>query len=120
MARKLSLWLPVAAWCALIFTLSSIPYLSSGSQWDFPLRKLAHMAEYGVLFALTRRALSSSGVRARRASWASAFFCVFYAASDEWHQTFVPGRHGAAGDVAIDMAGVSAWWALSCRAWKRE
>ena len=93
MARKLSLWLPVAAWCALIFFLSSLPDLSSGLEYDYPLRKLGHALEYGVLFALTRRALGGSSDRA------AAVFCVLYAASDEWHQSFVPGRCGCAGDV---------------------
>lgn len=105
--RKLSLWLPVAAWCALIFVLSSIPDLSTGLAYDYPLRKLGHMAEYGILFALTRRALG--GAR----SGAAAIFCLLYACGDEWHQTFVPGRHGAAGDVGIDMAGVLACWAFA-------
>ena len=116
MARKLSLWLPVAAWCALIFALSSVPYLSSGLAWDFPLRKLCHAAEYGVLFALTRRALSGSGARPAPASWGALAFCLLYAAGDEWHQSFVPGRHGAATDVALDMAGALAWWALRAAA----
>ena len=33
-------------------------------------------------------------------------FCFLYACSDEYHQTFVPGRAGAMIDVAVDMAGV--------------
>ena len=109
--RKLTLWIPVAAWCAVIFILSCIPNLSSGLAYDFPLRKLGHMLEYGVLFALTRRALAGSGARPSPASWGAAAYSLLYAAGDEWHQSFVPGRHGAVGDVAIDMAGaVLAWW----------
>ncbi|MEK7382948.1 MAG: VanZ family protein [Elusimicrobiota bacterium] len=118
--RKLSLWLPVAVWCALIFALSSIQNLTSGLEYDFPLRKLGHMLEYGVLFALSRRALAGSGSRPASAAWGAAAFCLLYAASDEWHQSFVPGRCGCAGDVAIDSTGVLAWWALSCRAGRRE
>ena len=29
-----------------------------------------------------------------------------YAASDEWHQTMVPGRSGSVEDVLIDAAGI--------------
>mgnify|MGYP001606823892 CR=1 FL=1 len=116
MVRTLSLWLPVAAWCALIFTLSSIPNLSSGLQYDFALRKLGHMLEYGVLFALMRRALSGSGVSLAAASWSAAAFCLLYAASDVSRQSFVPGRRGGLSDVAVDSVGVLAWWALSSRA----
>lgn len=111
--RKLSLWLPVAAWCALIFFLSSLPDLSSGLAYDLPLRKLGHMLEYGTLFALTRRALDGSGARPAAAAWGSAAFCLLYAASDEWHQSFVSGRHGCAGDVAIDTAGTLSAWAFA-------
>ena len=101
MRRLLGLWGPVAAWCALIFAFSSIPDLGSGLEYDYPLRKLAHMAEYAVLYLLARRAM---GARAALA------FSILYAASDEWHQTFVPGRRGAASDVLIDALGAGAAW----------
>jgi len=35
-----------------------------------------------------------------------AVICILYAASDEWHQTFVPGRGGTWVDVVIDTGGV--------------
>jgi VanZ family protein len=35
-----------------------------------------------------------------------ALIAIAYAASDEFHQTFVEGRHGAVTDVLIDSAGV--------------
>jgi VanZ family protein len=97
--RTLSLWLPVVAWAALIFALSSIPSLSSGlGTWDLVLRKLAHATEYAVLGGLLLRALGRE---------LPAFALgVAYAASDELHQAFVEGRHGAPRDVAIDAAGV--------------
>jgi VanZ family protein len=96
--RLLNLWAPVILWCALIFYLSSIPDLSSGLEYDYPLRKLAHMAEYAILLLLARRPL---GDRAGLA------FAILYAATDEWHQSFVPGRMGAFTDVLIDAAGAA-------------
>ena len=88
----LSLWLPVVAWAAVIFALSSIPSLGTGlGTWDLLLRKLAHAAEYAVLGALLVRALG-------RAALAVAAG-VLYAVTDEVHQTFVPGREGAVLDV---------------------
>ena len=93
------LWLPVVAWAALIFALSSIPDLGTGlGGWDLVLRKLAHAAEYGVLGALLLRAAGRAGV--------AILLGVLYAVSDEVHQAFVPGRQGALLDVAIDAAGV--------------
>lgn len=100
-------WAPVILWCALIFAFSSIPRLETGLEYDFLLRKLAHMAEYAVLFRLTLRASGS-------ALWAAAF-SLLYAASDEWHQTFVPGREGAFRDVLVDAVGIVVAWA-----WRRK
>jgi VanZ family protein len=96
--RALSLWLPVVAWAALIFVLSSIPSLNSGlGVWDLVLRKLAHTAEYAVLAALLLRALARP--------WLAFLVAVAYAASDEFHQHFVRGRAGTPRDVAIDAVG---------------
>lgn len=103
--RHLSLWAPVAAWCLLIFILSSIPNLSSGLDYDYPLRKAAHMAEYAVLFLLTRRALRGTFAPESRWSWAAGLLTVLYAVSDEYHQSLVPGRCGRWPDVGFDAAG---------------
>jgi VanZ family protein len=93
-----SRWLPVLAWAGVIFLFSSIPSLSSGlGGWDLVLRKLAHMTEYAILAVLLVRATGSY-------AWAFAF-AVAYAASDEFHQTFVRGRHGSPIDAGIDALG---------------
>jgi VanZ family protein len=95
----LRLWLPVIAWAALIFALSAIPSLSSGlGGWDLVLRKTAHVAEFAILGALLVRAIGGA---------APALLLGFaYAATDEWHQSFVRGRDGRLVDVAIDAIGV--------------
>lgn len=100
-------WGPVALWCALIFAFSHHPSHGPDPRqpwWDFLLRKGAHLGEYAVLYLLTARALGW-----KRAAWALAF-CVLYAASDEWHQTFVRGRDGKALDVLLDAAGALLGW----------
>jgi VanZ family protein len=95
----LGLWLPVVLWAGVIFALSSVPDLSSGlGGWDVVLRKLAHVAEFALLGVLLVRATGSAG--------AAIAIGVLYAASDEIHQHFVTGRHGAPLDVAIDAVGV--------------
>jgi VanZ family protein len=99
-------WLPVLVWAGVIFAFSSIPSLSTHlGTWDLILRKLAHMTEYAILALLLRRALGSI-------SWAFAL-AVAYACTDEFHQTFVRGRHGSPIDVGIDavgaFAGLAAW-----------
>ncbi len=92
---------PPLALMALIFGLSAQPDLGTGlGGWDVVLRKLAHMAEYGLLWFLWWRALGYA-----RPALAVAI-TVAYAISDEVHQTFVEGRHGALSDVAIDTLGI--------------
>ncbi len=99
-SRVLTVWLPVLAWAAVIFTFSSIPSLSSGlGVWDTVLRKGAHLTEYAVLGGLLYRALE------REAPALAAG--IGYAATDEVHQHFVRGRHASPVDVAIDAVGVA-------------
>lgn len=98
---RVALWAPVVAWAAVIFAVSSIPSLSTGlGTWDLVLRKLAHVAEYAVLGALILRALPSL-------RWAITLGSL-YAATDEAHQAFVPGRTGSPLDWALDTVGVAA------------
>jgi len=106
------LWLPVAAWCGLIYFLSNIPHLRiSPYWWDYPLRKAAHMVEYAILARLFARALSGSTSWSRKKIFIlSLVFVAFYASTDEVHQHFVVGRHGSPVDVLIDAAG--AWIGL--------
>ena len=77
---------------------------------EIDLRKYAHMAEYAALAvpsALFFRELLLDRQFPFRAVGCSLIFCFLYACSDEYHQTFVPGRAGAMVDVAVDMAGVA-------------
>jgi hypothetical protein len=98
---------PALALMALIFVLSAQPDLSSGlGNWDLVGRKLVHMTEFGLLFVLWLRALDW-----RHAALAAAI-TIGYAATDEFHQTFVDGRHGTPVDVLIDATGVAIAWVL--------
>ena len=84
-----------ALWAAVIFAASSQPGSAVGlpSPWD----KLAHMLAYAVLAWLLRK----SGLSP---FWAIAL-AVLYGVSDEWHQSFVPGRFCDATDLLADAAG---------------
>lgn len=101
-------WGPLAAWCSLIFIVSGIPNLNSGLEQDYPLRKAAHIIEYAVLMRLWLRARDGTFGCAPRRLAVGGLFCALYAASDEFHQSFVPGRSGSGVDVAIDMIGIAA------------
>jgi VanZ family protein len=86
---------------ALIFILSAQPHLNSGlGVWDTILRKGAHMTEYGLLWWLWWRATNF------RQPLLAVAVTLAYAATDEFHQHFVAGRHGSPLDWLIDAAGV--------------
>jgi len=103
-------WLAVILWMVGIFALSATPSLASPLDpfHDFVLRKVAHMGEYAVLTALLFGALRMHLARKSQALLLGALLAILYAVSDEWHQTFVPGREGTLRDVAIDALGVAA------------
>ncbi len=85
-----------------------LPRLSSqGAGYD--IRKYAHMFEYlclGISSSLLMWELWVNR-RDRRAlpPLAALLLCFLYACTDEWHQSFVPGRAGVFSDVLIDSAG---------------
>ncbi len=106
---RLGLYAPPLLLMGVIFFLSAQPDLSSGlGTWDLYLRKAAHMTEFGLLFLLWRRALGERAVPA-------AVIAIAYAVTDEYHQTFVTGRHGAPVDVLIDATGVALAYLLVTR-----
>lgn len=101
LVRHVSRFGPPIALMALIFTLSAQPDLGTGlGTIDLVGRKLVHATEYGLLYLLWLRAFGW-----RRAG-AAAAIAIGYAVTDEYHQTFVDGRHGAPLDVLIDSTGV--------------
>jgi VanZ family protein len=104
-ARLASTWLPVLLWTAVIFTFSSRHGGGHLPVAEVVLRKLAHVTEYFVLAALLLRALRRSGLDGAVPVAIAA--ALAYAASDEWHQSFVPGRTATPRDVAIDGAGIA-------------
>ena len=108
----LMLWLPVVLWAAFIWNLSSIPHLRLlVSWWDYPLRKLAHMVVFGVLSRLIARALTEDTYWPWKKIFMGSLLLTFlYACTDEWHQTYIAGRHGSPIDVIVDLTG--AWIAL--------
>ena len=111
--KALLRWGPVLIWMGVIYFFSSRPDLPHLDEpWlELSLRKLAHAIEYGILGALLARAVGVNGWRG--VAFAAALGMV-YAASDEWHQTFVPGRNGNLFDVSLDsvaaLAGAYLWF----------
>lgn len=93
-------WLPVFLWALVIFVLSSIEtvVVSQFFIWDFIAKKTVHVAEFAILFSLIFRATNGK--------WALTFVLTLsYAISDEYHQSFVPGRTAAVYDLGFDTTG---------------
>lgn len=72
------------------------------------VRKVAHMIEYGILAILFGIAIDIWSVDSKQ-MWlrlvGDLIVCAVYAATDEYHQTFVVGRNGSVGDVGVDAVG---------------
>jgi len=109
-------WLPAIGWMALIFWFSSQPDLPKAPDalTDLLLKKGLHAFEYGVLALLFWRALRSQ-ISSRHAVTMAWVLSALYAASDEFHQTFVPGRAGRLLDVVVDWLGAGLALLLAMR-----
>ena len=106
--RRADLWLPPILLMGVIFFLSGQPSLDSGLGWvDEVGRKLVHFGEYALLCFLWWRLLRT-GMPAGRAALLACLVSIAYAATDEFHQSFVDGRDGSPVDWAIDAAGAAA------------
>ena len=70
-------------------------------------RKLCHVGEYFVLFILAFNFIKTFNKYQYKACLIiSAVFSLFYACTDEYHQTFVIERSGSINDILIDMIGI--------------
>lgn len=95
-------WLPVFLWAVVIFAFSSITQIkvSEFFIWDFIAKKTAHVSEYAILFALIFRATKNNYL-------AAFVLTMLYAVSDEFHQSFVPGRTATFFDLGFDLTGAN-------------
>ncbi len=75
-------------------------------RWDHPVRKAGHVTEFAILGFLLTNVFIARRTKRRPAAVLAIFSGIVYAASDELHQTFVPGRAGMITDVGIDTCGV--------------
>ena len=137
--RFLKYWLPVIAWMTLIFGASTslgrpentsrfiVPILlwldpdmpkETIEKVHFVVRKTAHFVEYSILGLLLWRLVQFDPAWApsrSRQYLTALLLAALYAASDEFHQKFVPGREAAVRDVLLDTCGagfgLAAVWA---------
>src|SRR6476619_3161545 len=129
MKAFLKYWLPLLIWLGVIFVVSTIamstehtsryivpfllwlkPGMSPRAIWIILVvaRKCAHVMEYTVLALLLWRALRSVPTLCTKTLvvfLAVLLGCALFAATDEFHQTFVKSRTPSVRDVLLDVAG---------------
>lgn len=109
-------WLPLLTAMGAIFFVSHQPAaeLPDFGFWDVSLKKLGHFLAYALLAILALRAVWGW----KRPYLIAALIVFLFSLSDEYHQTFIPGRNGTFLDVIIDIAGamtclIILYWRLS-------
>jgi VanZ family protein len=102
----IGLWGPVALWMSVIYALSARSTLLEMDNriLEFLVHSAAHVTEYVVLGFLLARALRVENTRQRLAI--GFLVAMLYALSDEWHQSFVPGRDASLLDLTMDALGI--------------
>jgi VanZ family protein len=112
--RKYRYKVAAVLWMALIFALSAWPGASSEGtytffgDWNAIARTGAHVGVFGILAGLCKLALAPASGPYSSWRWGLAFLTTaLYGASDEFHQSFVPGRFGRWQDVVSDAAGAA-------------
>jgi len=113
---ELRRWTPAILIMTVIFIASSTPGndIPGFGGWDTIVKKGAHMAGYALLAMTYLHALSISAKTNRLVFIIAILLAALYAATDEFHQSFTPGRHPSIGDVGIDALGAligTAIWA---------
>ena len=92
-------WIPALLIMMIIFLFSSraSDELPNFLGWDYVIKKSAHVIIYGLLAAAFFFAFHFAP-KYRRTAWLLA---ILYAATDEFHQSFVSGRHSSVMDILI-------------------
>jgi VanZ family protein len=121
-------WMPAILWMALIFVGSTdilsaehtsrflVPFLrwfdpqislSALNALQLGIRKLGHVTEYAILAVLLWRAFRGGAWRTPMSILFGIVLigCGIFAASDEFHQSFIPSRTSSFHDVMIDVCG---------------
>ena len=116
MESKILRWFPALLMMATIFGSSSVPAteLPNFGPWDLVVKKGGHVLGYALLALAYWAGLHFDGHR----WWLALLFTLIYAASDEFHQSFVPGRHPSWVDV-LAFDGGGAVIALGLAYWAR-
>lgn len=92
-------WFPAFLIMSAIFAFSSQPgdNLPDFLDWDIVIKKMGHMIGYGLLALSYLHFFKYDEKR----YWLAWLLTLAFSATDEFHQSFVPGRHASVFDVLI-------------------
>jgi VanZ family protein len=116
-------WGPAILLMVVIFGFSSIPAeeMLHFGLLDYIVKKGGHAVGYGLLGLSYLRGLKGENTRVEPRWYYIAWgLAVLYSATDEFHQSFVPGRHPAITDVIIDAFGAALALFLASRFYKQN
>ena len=134
--RKIKYFILAIMWMIFIFIMSHTNGNDSSNQSNFiaqiilrfinidlntltfVIRKIAHMCEYAILFLLIYYGLHKT-FKYQYYLLISLILTFLYACSDEFHQTFIPGRSGQFKDVLIDTIGMIIMFSI-IYLWQKE
>jgi VanZ family protein len=97
-----------AGWAGALFWASSRPSWPFRPPAFLSYDGLLHAVAYAVLAALVYGMLAPARLGTLRAAVLAAALSGAYGATDEWHQSFVPGRSADPLDLAADLVGAAA------------
>jgi VanZ family protein len=105
-------WIPSLGWAAAIFSLSHMsqpPGASLGPDY------VLHFLEYGILALTVVWGLTAGLQRELTVSGAAIAWLVvtLFAATDEFHQGFIPGRFSSVRDFVADSVGAAFLFVVS-------
>ncbi len=121
MKRKIIKWFFLIIWMTVIFAFSH--QANSGSIThniiadilplnqhtieiiNIIIRKLAHLTEYFILAIAIHSLLKEYLTNIKTITILSLIFCIIYATTDEYHQSFITNRTSSPKDVLIDTIG---------------
>lgn len=128
--KKVFAWSLMILWMIIIFVMSSqtgdvsvnqsglvIKFLvfigidvnsAFGDMAQFVIRKMAHFTEYFIFALLSYNLMRCYDMKKGKSRILMIIFAFLYAATDEFHQSFVPGRGPQFRDVLIDTCGAAA------------
>ena len=92
-------WLPALFLMVVIFIFSSQPSdnLPDFLNWDYVVKKSGHAIGYGLLALSYLHYFNYD----KKRYWLAWLLAVLFSATDEFHQSFVPGRHPSIIDMLV-------------------